>query len=96
MRNPEKYNQIRKSMDRSFTPDYPYSKLLVELLNFAGPIAETEWVEEDGVLKEKVIRNLTKSEEFEFVGNLQKNIYNKANSFSSPLIKVKVISEGLF
>ena len=60
VRDPGKYNQIRKSMDRGFTPDYPYSKLLVEILNFAGPIAETEWIEEDGILKEKVVRVLTK------------------------------------
>jgi hypothetical protein len=84
-------------MDRDFKPDHPYSKLLVEALHFAGPIAETHWVNHnDGYLREEPLRVLSKQETLDMVGQFHKSVYLKALSFNSDLIKVKVISEGLF
>ena len=34
---------MRVAVDKSFSPSFPYSKIMVATLNYAGPIFESKW-----------------------------------------------------
>jgi hypothetical protein len=64
-------------MDIDFSKENPYSKLLVEALHFAGPVAEeTRWVEgEDGIFREEVLKFMSQEDQKKLVGEIHHNIY---------------------
>jgi hypothetical protein len=88
------------SLDKDFSPTFPYSKTLVNKLSFAGPIVDSKWIlknDSDGqYLFETPVKTLTKPETLKILSQLHQNIYDKALNFNSKILTVLAISPLLF
>ena len=83
---------LKPALDRGFSAENPYSKHLVSELRFRGPIRETKWVDN----QEEEVRQLSGDETIKYMYYVHKNMYDKSIDFKSDLIKVHVISQGLY
>lgn len=96
----EKFDQMRRALDKGFKPSHPYSKTALASLRPANPVFESKWIlsnesgtptyyeEEMSHLSDKEMR--AKYEAFYW------NMYYKADGFDSDLITVRILSEDLF
>lgn len=81
----DKYNEMKKALDRNFKPNNPYSKFMLSSLEFGSPVFESKWQlhNETGMplLEEMEVEHLNKKQWRDAYNQFYWNLYNKAMDF---------------
>ena len=83
---------MKTALERDFSPENPYSKYGVALIQFKGPIYETHWENITGQMTEVIDRELDDKEAKILIRDYLVRVNKKANNFDSDIVKVWTIS----